>query len=222
MRDYTWEDIEKFLKEELKDKPSILTFGTIGSRKIERDMDIIITKNNNAKLSDFYKEIHGLFDELNDYMNKNFKSKLIRFSAMVHEEEVKELSNYDENKDLLFHVMTYVSFNQIIKHWTPNVINKEETIEVIKKHYECLKGNKEDLFNQNKFPLDATNEYLLLYMNDLDRINSNMPIKTRIKSMNLLYDYILRKRINQKVRLAKNEKELREIFYYICDILDKK
>ncbi len=140
---------------------------------------------------------------------------------MVHEEEVKELSSYNPDKDLLFHVMAYVSLSQIIKHWTPNTNNKNETMNVIEEHYECLIGDKKDLFDKEKFPTKTKQEHLLLYMSDMDRINSNMKLDTTLKSMNLLYDYILRKRLSKPALIAKNEKDLREIFYHICDLLEK-
>ena len=40
---------------------------------IERDIDTIITKKKNAKLANFYEEIHTLFNELNIFLNKKWE-----------------------------------------------------------------------------------------------------------------------------------------------------
>ena len=64
MKPYNWQEIKNFLDKELRKTKHILTFGTIGSCNIEHDIDLIITKKSSSKTSDFYKEIHILFDSL--------------------------------------------------------------------------------------------------------------------------------------------------------------
>lgn len=88
-----------------------MTFGTIGSCDVIHDIDIIITKKPNSKSSEFYKEIHEFFDRINRYLQMKFKAKLITTRKFVQEVEVCKLARR-QPKDLIFHVMTYISYQQ--------------------------------------------------------------------------------------------------------------
>ena len=53
---YTWDEIEYFLRKELSKTKHVMTFGTIGSRNIDHDIDLIITKNHNLLFLNFIKK----------------------------------------------------------------------------------------------------------------------------------------------------------------------
>ncbi len=44
LKPYTWVEIEKVIREELRKTKHIMTVGTIGSCNINHDVDLIITK----------------------------------------------------------------------------------------------------------------------------------------------------------------------------------
>jgi len=218
---YTWEEIEKLLAKELRKTRHIMTYGTIGSRNIDKDIDTIITKKPNSKSSDFYKEVHELFDKLNEYLNKTHKCKLIVTRRFDSEIEICKLGGKQKN-DLVLQVMTYISRSQIKMHWLPNTMLEGQTAEkIIREDYECIYGEFGDVLSE-EFEGTVASEGLFLYVNDLDRINSNYDEKLLCEVMNSLFDFILRKRLKLEPKIAKNKKEVREIFYHTCDELDKR
>jgi len=220
MKPYTWDEIKEFLIKELKKTRHIMTFGTISSRDINKDVDTVITKKPASKSSEFYTEIHNLFDSLNNYLNKKYGGKLIRTSRFDQEEEIKIIANYDEDKDLVFQVMTYISLPQLRMHWLPNMIKGVNVETILKETYNTFIGDINDLFSE-EFSKEGIYDACFLYMNDLDRINSNYSEQHLVLIMNKLFDYILRKLIKIKPFQAKNKKEIRKYFYKMCDILDK-
>ena len=215
---YTWEEIEKVLKKELEKTKHIMTFGTIGSRKVEKDIDTIITKKPESKSSDFYKEIHNLFDNLNSYLVRKYRGRVIRTSRFSDEEETKYIANYNKN-DLIFQVLTYISFKQIKMHWFADLAPTENLENLLKKGYNCILGKPLDLFKSN-FEIYGK-EYLFIRLNDSDRINSHFPIDFLIKRMNVLFEFLFRKKLGLKTPVAKNKKQLKEVFYKLCDKLDE-
>jgi len=217
MKPYTWEEIKDFLIKELKKTKHIMTFGTIGSCNVEHDIDTIITKKPSSSSSEFYKEIHNLFDNINNYLMRKYGAKVIRFAQ--HEPEALRLSNA-KNKDLAFQVMIYTNYSQIERDWAWALFEEDNLQEILKKNYKCLIGNVNDLFS-NEFQKRNYYEPVFTYLYFGDRINSHYPIKLFVQLMNQLFDYLFRKRLGLKPPVAKNEKEVREIFYNLCDILDK-
>lgn len=215
---YTWEEIKKILKVELKKTNHILTYGTIGSCNIDHDIDTIITKKPKSKSSDFFKEVHTLFDNINTYLLNKYSCKLIRTSRFSDEEEIKKLGNFTEN-DLVFQVLTYVSFSQIEKHWYADLGLNEDLNFILNNSYNLIFGKNSDLY-KNDFKSNSY-DYLFIRLNDSDRINSNFENEFLIYRMNVLFDFILRKRLNLKFNFIKNKDEVRKTFYEICNKLDE-
>ncbi len=219
-RTYDWEEIKSILKLELQKTKHILTYGTIGSCNIEHDIDTIITKKPTSPSSLFFREIHEIFYTIDKYLQKKHNAKLIRISRFSDEEETKYIGGFKEN-DLVFHVLTYVSFKQIEMHWyaDTNSEHKEKGRKILICNYSCIIGNVKNLFKSN-FSVHK-NEYLFIYLNDSDKINSHFPTDFLVNKMNILFDFILQKGLGLKSLKAKNRKEIRKKFYKICDLLDK-
>ncbi len=80
MKPYTWKEIRRVLEKELKKTRHIMTYGTIGSCNIEKDIDTIVTKKPGSKSEDFkqYKR-EDIFITLNDAdrINSHVPSELI-------------------------------------------------------------------------------------------------------------------------------------------------
>ena len=217
---YTWEEIKEVLIKELKSTKSIMTFGTIGSCNPEHDIDVIITKKPSSKTSDFFREIHTLFDNVDSYMRTKYNKKVIRFSIFSHQEEIKKLGKWKKG-DLLFHTMIYNSLYEIKIDWQKSLKMKESAINLLRSHYSLLKGKKSDLFSES-FSKENIYGNVYITMFDHDRLNSNLPDKFLVEKMNELFHYVLEKRLKEKNLVAKNRKEVYEIFYKTLDILDKK
>lgn len=215
---YTWNEIKSVLEKELKKTNHILTYGTIGSCNIEHDIDTIITKKPQSSSADFFKEIHNLFDFIDKFLQKKPNSKLIRTSRFSDEEETKYIAKFEEN-DLVFQVLSYTSFKQIKMHWYADLLPNEKVEDILKNHYSCLLGNVGDLFKPD-FKIHK-NEGLFIRLNDSDRINSHFPKVFLINRMNILFDFILRKRLHLEPIISKSEKDVRKVFYEVCKILDK-
>jgi hypothetical protein len=216
---YTWNEIKDFLIKELGKTKHIMTFGTIGSCNVENDIDTIITKKPKSKSSEFYKEIHNLFDNLNDYLNKKYNAKAIRFSKMEEEYLIQYLGRSSKN-DLLLHTMIYTSYNQIEKDWGWALFEGENIKKILLQHYKTLFGKTKNIFTRafsKKNYCDPI--FIFLYLGD--KINSNFPDDLLLKVMNHSYDYFFRKRLGIKTPVAKNKKQVKEIFYKLCDKLDE-
>jgi len=224
---YTWDEIKGVLSKELKKTRHIMTFGTIGSLNVKHDIDTIITKKPRSRSADFFKEIHKLFDNVDRYLNKKYGARAIRFSRFSHEEEVKYIASFKKN-DLAFHVMAYISLDQIFLHWSYDLrmseryagvkVNKK-VINELKKSYSCILGSLDDLFKPSFKSNKKGDAFILL--NDLDRINSHFPEKFLVFRMNVFFDHMFRKMLEMEVPKAKNKKEVRKIFYKMCDAIDK-
>ena len=147
-QELTWEEIEGYLKKELKKTKHIMTFGTIGSLNLEHDIDVIITKKPKSKSSDFYIEVHKIFYGIDNFLKNNFGFKIVRFSRLSDEFIIKNIIN-SKNK-IFFHSMIYVSFSQIEKDWAWSIFPNEDIKKIIKKNYKCLFGKVEDIFS-NEF-----------------------------------------------------------------------
>lgn len=219
---YTYEEIESFLKKELSKTKHIMTFGRFGSTNIENDLDALITKKPKSKTSEFYKEVHNIFDKLNSYLRK-CDGRLIRVSRANHEEEVKYISRYNPKTDLVIQATTYVSLPQIKKAWALDIgswKNLDSEVSKILQNQKFLRGNADLLFSK-EFNKEVKYENVYGALDIFDRINSNLPEVFLVHKMNHFYDYILRKLLKTKPLVAKNEKEVREIFYKICEKIEK-
>lgn len=216
-KELTWEEIEIFLKKELSKTKHIMTWGTIGSKNIEHDIDTIITKKPSSKTSDFYREIHRVFDNLDNYLDKNFKSKIIRFAHSTEEPLIKE---YINKKSISFHTMIYVSFPQIERDWGWTFYKNENTTDFLKENYNILYGKIDDLFKKD-FQKENGHENLFIKLYLYDFLNSNLPEKLFLKIMNNSFEYLYRKRLGLEYSTAKNHEEVRKYFYKLCDILDE-
>ncbi len=220
---FDWNEIKRVFEEELKKTKTIMTFGVFGSLSVENDLDVLITKKPSSKPSNFYREIHMFFENIDSYLNKNYKGRLIRVSRANHEEEVKYISKYNSNKDLVVQATTYISLPQIKKNWAGE-FNKWTDLEnklpeILKKQFFLL-GSKDLIFSK-EFNKEIKNEGLYGIIDIHDRINSNLPDDFLIHKMNLLYDFILRKLLKEKPLRAKNRKEIKEIFYKMCVRLER-
>lgn len=213
---YTWQEIKNFLQQELKKTKHILTFGTIGSCNIESDIDAIITKKPTSKTSDFYKEIHNLFDSLDKHLKK-YNGKVIRFPI---EKNLTLLAAHSEKNDLAFHAMFYTNYPQIERDWGWFLFDDENVKDIISKSSFLLGSFKELLSKEFQRPSYYDSAYIILYW--FDMINSNIPEKHLIKIMNENFESIIKKKLKfDSVPKAKNKKEIRKVFYGVCDTLDE-
>jgi len=130
-----WNTISDFLQTELKESKHIMTWGTIGSLNIKHDIDTIITKKPNSPSADFFKEVHNIFENLDFYLHKNFKTRAVRFAQATQKCLVEE---YTKGKKVMFHTMIYISFPQIQKDWGWALFKDENISEILKENYVCL------------------------------------------------------------------------------------
>jgi hypothetical protein len=214
----TWEGIQEFLIKELGKTSHIMTFGTIGSRNIEHDIDTIITKKPNSSSAEFFKEIHTLFENLDSYLYKNFKTKVIRFAHSTEEFLVK---GYTKDRSISFHTMIYVSFPEIKLDWEWALSKDESIIDILRSNYNTLYGKKEDIFRKD-FQKEKKHENLFIYLYLYDFLNSNLPEKLLLEIMNKSFEYLYKKRLGLEAPIAKNREEIKKYFYKLCDILDNK
>ncbi len=217
-KSYTWEEIKEFIVKELSKTKHIMTWGTIGSLNVEHDIDTIITKKPESFSSDFYKEVHGIFDRLDVFLKK-YNGRAVRFSFSPEEFIIYGLIEKRAN-DLSFHTMIYTSYSQILKDWAWSIFSDDNMKEILLNNYSCLLGSVEDLFSK-EFIKERYYDpiFILLYL--YDKINSHLPEKILLESMNHSYDYLYRKRLGLKAPICKNEKEIRKSFYKLCEILDE-
>ena len=214
---YTWEEIGNFLSERLRKTNHIMTFGTIGSHNLEQDVDVIITKKPTSKTSDFYKEIHNLFESLDNYLNKKFKTRVIRFSHSAEEFLIK---GYIKNKSIFFHTMVYVSFPQIELDWSWAISKNENITNLFKKNYSIFYGKIDSLFRKD-FQRENGHENLFIFLYLYDFLNSNLPEKLLLEIMNKSFEYIYKKRLGLDTPIARNREEAKKYFYELCDKLDE-
>lgn len=217
-RSYSWEEISSLLQSRLNKSQHILTYGTIGSCNIEHDIDTIVTKKPGSPSALFFEELHVLFEQVNRYLQEKHLSRLIRTSRFCDEEEVKFIAGYQKT-DLVFQVMTYVSMKQLKMHWFDASTKENANLEpFLKTNYHCLFGNLQTIFAP-EFQ-EYKQEDLFIRLNDSDRLNSHFPPDFLIARMNVLYDFILRKRLGKETLEAKFPSECHQIFYEVCEILD--
>jgi len=216
---YTWTEIKEFLVGELKKTNHILTFGTIGSCNVEHDIDLIITKKPKSSIKDFFKEIHSLFDNMEDYLYKKHNAHAIRFSTSEEEFSILGLMK-DYEKNLSFHGHIYINYPEMERDWAWALFEDVELKNIIVNHYNCLIGSVKDLFNK-EFQKKSYYDPIFIFLYKYDKINSHYPNDLLINSMNHYFDYLFKKRLGLKTPIAKNEKDVRKIFYQLCDKLDK-
>jgi len=216
VKSYTWEEIRNFLEKELKKTKHILTYATIGSCNVEHDIDTIITKKLTSKTSDFYREIHGLFDKLDDYLNDKYGANLIGLQG-GRSNELVHLSNH-KSMDLIFDTMIYTSYSQIEKDWRW-ALPSDFKLGKILNNGSYLFGRYSDLISK-EFKKEKYYDFMFVYLYHYDRTKSHYPLKILLEVMNKNFDFLFRKRLGLKTPVAKNEKEMREIFYILCDKLD--
>ncbi len=218
VRQYSWSEIEGFLIGELKKSKHIMTWGTIGSRDVTHDVDTIITKYPRSPTDKFYKEIHEILDKLNNFLVKKYGANLIRF--VMFEKEFLKLSNYNESNDLAFHIMIYSSMGQIKKDWNRSLFPGTKVEDILLNRYSCLKGKSTDLLNE-EFNKETYADALFFYLHLYDRVRCNYDEKYLVSVMNYYFDYMFKKLLKMKTPIAKNEKDVRKIFYKLCKIADK-
>lgn len=219
-KSYTWEEIKKFLEKELNESKHIMTWGTIGSCNIKRDIDTIITKKPKSKCSDFSKELHNILDNLNNYLNEKYGVNLIRVPNTSFTEEFMKLSNYSKG-DLVLHIMVYSSYPQMEKDWKWALFKNENLNEIMKNNYDCIFGKVDDLFSRDFKKIFYADNIFLYVVSLYDRTNSNYSKKFLIQIMNGYFDFLYRKRLKLKAPVAKDKKEVRKYIYKLCDIIDK-
>ncbi|HEY9684384.1 MAG TPA: hypothetical protein V6C89_00425 [Drouetiella sp.] len=220
-KSYTWGEIRDCLHAELKACRHILTYGTIGSCNIEHDIDTIVTKNPGSSSAEFYRELHRLFDQIDAHLETNNRARLIRTSRFSDEEESKYIAKCSKS-DLVFQVMSYVSLRQINMHWFDSLNTENPVADIekfLKSNYDCIYGNPDTLF-ENSFA-EYRNEELFIRLNDSDRINSHFPGDFLVRRMNVLYDFIMRKRLKSSFVPALDELDCRRAFYDVCSFLDR-
>lgn len=213
---YTWGEVKKLLSKDLAKTKHILTFGTIGSCDVEHDIEVIITKKPNSRSSDFYKEVHSLFDNVDKYLYGKYNSRAICISA--DEKSLKHIFDFGKN-DLFFDLMVYMSYPQIENDWKWAMFPDENMDDLLFNKYDLLIGENKSLKSE-EFNKKNYGDSIFLYLYHGDIINSHLPNKLFLKLMNSLFDYLMRKRLKVKPLKAKTEKEVREIFYKICDLVD--
>ncbi len=216
-KEHTWKEIEDVLIKELKKTKHIMSFGTIGSCDVEKDIDLIIPKKPKSRPVDFYKEIHGLFDKLNNFLKKKYNKKLIRFSHFITEKEVLKIGKYQKG-DLALHTMLYLSWFDIKTNWT--LTNNFDVRKFFVKNYKIFFGNLKDLFKK-EFQQKGESDLVFKKIVNMDRINSNYPLDFLIECMDFLYNYISKHYGTNRKFKSKNRMEVRENFYKVCDELEK-
>lgn len=212
---YTYEEIREFIVDELDKTKHIMNWIILGSKNIERDLDTVITKYPSSPTDKFYKEIHAIMDNLNDYLVKKYSARAIRFSSF--EKEELKLANFRKN-DLAIQTMVYCSNNQLKRDWGW-ALRKGDNIKKIIGTGDFLKGKLKDVFSW-KFKRLKYVDSLYVYLTRYDRVNSGYPTNFLIEVMNH-YFYFFEKRIGIKIPRAKTKKEVRKIFYALCRRLDK-
>jgi hypothetical protein len=217
MNTISWEKLKEMLLKELRKTKHILTFGTIGSLDTKKDIDVIITKKPAAKTSDFYKEIHQLFESVDKTLKEQEGLRAFRF---YHSIEESVLRYFNSNKGIYFHTMVYTSYPQIERDWKWAMFEDESIKEILGKHYNCLLGNVKELFSK-EFQKKKYYDSMFIYLYQYDKINSNYPKVLFLEMMNNSFDFLFRKRLKLEVNEVGNEKEAKETFYKLCDTLDK-
>jgi len=213
-----WEEIKNFLQYKLKNSENIMTWGTIGSLNITNDIDTIITKKPSSPSDEFFKEVHNIFEKLDDYLNKNFKTRAVRFAQATQQYLVEGYTSEDK---VLFHTMIYISFPEIEKDWGWALFKGEKIKDILKENYTCIHGNVNDLFAKD-FQKENYFENIFIYLYIYDCLNSNLPQKISLNIMNGCFKYLYKKMLKIKNPIAKNRKEIKEFFYNLCKILDEK
>lgn len=210
--------IEDFLKRELEKTKHIMTWGTIGSKNIEHDIDTIITKKPTSSSSQFFKEIHNIFDNLNTFLKNNFNFEVRRFARLSDEYIIKNITNVKET--VFFHSMIYVSLPELEKDWAWGIFPDDNMEEILQKNYKCLLGKIENIFSTKFRKANyCDNIFTYLYLNDF--IQSGLEENMIVNVMNPLFDYLYRKRLCVKYVNAKNLQEIKTRYYYLCDLADK-
>ena len=209
MKPYTWEEIESFLTKELETSKHILTYGTIGSKNVKNDVDIIITKQPTSSARQFYAEIHHLHDSLNSFISEKYNAKVIAFGHSCHEIEVKHLASYTE-KDLLLHVMIHASYKQMIRFWHPDA-DEEVVKNIIRNEYETIHGKKEEVLDET-FNIEV-DEHIYCWLNYHDRSNSQLP-QNILREKHQEFARYISKRYSIPIP---EPDDPRELFYKICD-----
>lgn len=216
---YDWKEIESILKKELSKTNAIMTFGTIGSTNIEHDIDLIITKKPSATSSKFYKEIHNIFDIVDNYLKEKYGARVMCFSLSTEEVLMASMSK-TKKIDLPFHMMIYVTYSQMKKDWSWTMLKRESVEKLLLNNYNCLLGNTKDIFSK-EFQKERYYESIFNYIYLYDKTHANLSKELTIEIANKCYDYLYRKRLGLESPKITNEKEIRKYLYKLCDIVDE-
>ena len=195
-----------------------MTFGTIGSLNLSHDIDVIITKSPGVSTASFFKEVHQLFESLNEYALKQFKIRVINFARLTDEPFIKSSVLLSDN--IMFHTMAYVSLPQMEMDWAWSLTPDDNFRQILKQSYSCIKGNVDMLFSSSFSKRNYyDNVVTYLYLNDI--FNSGYDSKVVISVMQHLYDYLYRKRLNAKTPTIRNISDAKKYFYELCSLMDK-
>ncbi len=214
-----WEDIELIIARLLSQSKTILTFGTIGSKNLNHDIDVIITKRKEAKSNDFYFEIHTLFDDLDKKLKKRYGVHAIRFTKS-YEQEVIEFFNKREKGNVYLHTNIYCSYNQIKLDWSCVLSPDDRVKSLLINNCKYISGKVDDLFSNN-FNKKSYYDYLFNFISYYDKIQARYPNDLLIKSMQKSLSYLFRKRLNLVTPQVKNINDCKQAIYLLCSIIDK-
>ena len=212
----SWKVISNYLDKELVKSKHILTFGTLGSLDITNDVDVVITKKPSSPSADFFMEIHTLFEKLDEFLNRNYKTRAVRFAQATQE----YLVDYFTSKKIMFHTMLYVSYSEMKRDWNWALFKGENLRKILETNYTCILGNKSSLFSKD-FKKENYYENIFIYLYLYDSLNSNLPKEVMLKTMNGCFKYLYKKRLGLENPTAKSREEAKKYFYELCNILDR-
>lgn len=216
MKPFSFEDVEKILKQELKKTKHILVYAIFGSCNVENDLDTLILKKADSKVEDFYKELHSLFERIDKVVKKKYDAKLICFNG--NEAESLYLAKY-KKRDLVFQILAYNTMGHLKRDWLPFMDNSNSLTHFLKSDMKYLIGSTQDIFSPN-FKKKSKHDSTYLTIEVHDRLSSNYPEKLELSVMNDHLDYIIRKLSGKEYKKAKNRSELKKRFYEMCSHLN--
>ncbi len=220
VKSYMWKEIEDVIASSLVKTKHILTFGTIGSKNVENDIDCLIMKKKNSSTKNFYKEIHSIFDTVNNYLEKKYEARAICFPHSGSQHEILHCANY-KGDDLAFHVLIYNSLDQLTKAWTSDLCEDESIRDILETHYQCMVGKTEDLFNAVLFEEQYYYSNLCSFLWQYNRCNSHFDDELLMETSKGHMDYIVRKRLQEQPLEINSAQDVRAAFYHACDMIDK-
>lgn len=218
---YTYDDLQHQLTDILQKTTTFSVFGTIGSRDVTRDVDIISIKTPEATGRNYLKEIHTVLDNLDEHLRTTYDKKLVRFNRFSQEDTVKHIGKYEQG-DLALHMMNYRSLPELEQMWQSDMIQGEPPQEILtdpKYKFHTIHGDrKEALKNTQKLSHSGIYQYL----ERRDRTHSNFPDELLLKSHNELFYYLTKRLGLEEQPVAHTKEESREHMYRLADEIEKR